>query len=54
MHKSIEDWNPYAGPLANKVASNRGTYINAHVLLIVLNEFGKSDKMGGMPFSQLV
>ena len=28
---------------------NRGSYMRAHVLLNLLNEFGKSDKMRGLP-----
>ena len=28
---------------------NRGSYISAHVLLNLLNELGKSDKMRGLP-----
>ena len=28
---------------------NRGSYISAHVLLIILNEMGKIDKMRGLP-----
>ena len=28
---------------------NRGTYMSAHVLLILLNELGKRDKMRGLP-----
>ena len=27
----------------------RGSYMSAHVLLNVLNEFGKRDKMRGLP-----
>ena len=29
--------------------TNRGYYISAHVLLNLLNELGKSDKMQGLP-----
>ena len=28
---------------------NRGSYMSAHVLLILLNELGKRDKMRGLP-----
>ena len=28
---------------------NRGSYISAHVLLNLLNELGKRDKMRGLP-----
>ena len=28
---------------------NRGSYMSAHVLLNLLNELGKSDKMRGLP-----
>ena len=28
---------------------NRGSYMNAHVLLNLLNELGKRDKMRGLP-----
>ena len=28
---------------------NRGSYVNTHVLLNLLNELGKSDKMWGLP-----
>ena len=28
---------------------NRGSYMSAHVLLNLLNEFGKRDKMWGLP-----
>ena len=28
---------------------NRGSYMSAHVLLNLLNEFGKRDKMRGLP-----
>ena len=28
---------------------NRGSYMSAHVLLNLLNELGKRDKMGGLP-----
>ena len=28
---------------------NRGSYMSAHVLLILLNELGKRDKMWGLP-----
>ena len=28
---------------------NRGSYMSAHVLLNLLNELGKKDKMGGLP-----
>ena len=27
----------------------RGSYMSAHVLLNLLNEFGKRDQMGGLP-----
>ena len=27
---------------------HRGSYMSAHILLNLLNEFGKSDKMGGL------
>ena len=30
-------------------ASNRGSYMSAHVLLNLLNELGKRDKMRGLP-----
>ena len=30
-------------------ARNRGTYMSAHVLLNLLNELGKRDKMRGLP-----
>ena len=29
--------------------SNRGSYMSAHVLLNLLNELGKRDKMRGLP-----
>ena len=29
--------------------TNRGSYMSAHVLLNLLNEFGKRDKMRGLP-----
>ena len=32
-----------------ELASNRGSYIRAHVLLNLLNELGKRDKMRGFP-----
>ena len=31
--------------------TNRGSYMSAHVLLILLNELGKRDKMRGLPIS---
>ena len=33
----------------NKLRLNRGSYMIAHVLLTLLNEFGKRDKMRGLP-----
>ena len=30
-------------------AFHRGSYMSAHVLLNLLNEYGKKDKMGGLP-----
>ena len=35
--------------LPNNVKLNRGSYMRSHVLLNLLNEFGKSDKMRGLP-----
>ena len=32
----------------NDYEINRGSYMSAHVLLILLNKLGKSDKMGGL------
>ena len=31
------------------VSFNRGSHMSAHVLLILLNELGKRDKMRGLP-----
>ena len=37
-------------PLAQfKLKIYRGSYMSAHVLLILLNELGKRDKMRGLP-----
>ena len=35
--------------LSNLVILNRGSYMSAHVLLNLLNELGKRDKMRGLP-----
>ena len=35
--------------LQNCTDINRGSYMSAHVLLILLNELGKRDKMRGLP-----
>ena len=32
-----------------RVPKNRGSYMNAHVLLNLLNELGKRDKMRALP-----
>ena len=32
-----------------KVGLNRGSYMTAHVLMILLNELGKRDRMRGLP-----
>ena len=32
-----------------QIAVNRGSYMSAHVLLILLNELGKRGKMRGLP-----
>ena len=31
------------------ISTNRGSYMSAHVLLNLLNEWGKRDKMRGLP-----
>ena len=36
-------------PLVQKGLINRGSYMSAHVLLNLLNELGKRDKMRGLP-----
>ena len=46
-------------PYTNANIINRGSYMSAHVLLNLLNELGKRDKMRGLPsilslFSQRV
>ena len=33
----------------NQYRRYKGSYMNAHVLLILLNELGKRDKMRGLP-----
>ena len=36
-------------PYTMEATINRGSYMSAHVLLHLLNELGKSDKMRGLP-----
>ena len=36
-------------PISAKKKKNRGSYMSAHVLLNLLNELGKRDKMRGLP-----
>ena len=37
------------GQQARQHSVNRGSYMSAHVLLNLLNELGKRDKMRGLP-----
>ena len=43
----IADTNVYTDFTSYTI--NRGSYMSAHVLLILLNELGKRDKMRGLP-----
>ena len=38
----------YSAPIVFQIL-NKGSYMSAHVLLNLLNEFGKRDKMRGLP-----
>ena len=40
-------WCPVDEPMHSKI--NRGSYMSAHVLLSLLNELEKRDKMRGLP-----
>ena len=48
MNQSTESTDG-EGVLLKVYAINRGSYMSAHVLLILLNELGKRDKMQGLP-----
>ena len=48
MNQSTESTDG-EGVLLKVYAINRGSHMSAHVLLILLNELGKRDKMQGLP-----
>ena len=48
-HELLDNYSYYPPTALRDLALYRGSYMSAHVLLNLLNELGKRDKMRGLP-----